>query len=384
MLTCITSLLFICTDISVPGFSNADPLSRSAQLAAWDRILMNDESYEYRKTLESLFPKPDFEECYAFSNLHLSVLGLVSRSAESILKENPDQINSTDSYGRTALLWATWRDDYQTMELLMSYRPDCNTTDKNGTTPLEYASQRSAQCLQLLLKQDTNINIRHRRTKATPLHLAVLNLRRNDEGIKRVEMLVKAGVDVNAQNIYGETALHLGAHPQGKYVKSARYLISNGANPEIHDNRGNNILSNAVKRNYHALIELLLQEHTDHTEHLDEHSTLVHLVAEVADSKTLHLLARGNLKRRDINVKNTAGLTPIQLALQRDNINDNWQKAFFTFLRTIDEDIRPDSNVVERSQEPCLESPEAGGTHSEMSEVSECDDIDEESIETLE
>ena len=344
---------------------------------------MNDESYEYRKTLESLFPKPDFEECYAFSHLHLSVLGLVSRSVESILEEDPDQLNSTDSYGQTALLWATWRGDYQTLELLMSYKPDCNTVDKNGTTPLEYASQRSAQCLQLLLKQDTNIDIRHKRTRATPLHLAVLNLRRNNGDIEIMEMLVKAGVDVNAQNTYGETALHLGAHPHGKYVKPARYLINHGANPEIYDKRGNNILSNAVKRNYHALIKLLLQERTDHTEHLDEHDTFVHLVAEVANEETIHLLARGNLKRRDINAKNKAGLTPIQLALQRDNINDSWQKAFFTFLRTIDKDIRTDPNVAQRSHESCLEAPESGESQCEISDVSEREDLDEEVVEAL-
>ena len=383
-LTCFTNPLFICTYVSVPAYGNANNASRSAQVAAWDRILMNDESHEYRETLGSLFPKPDFEECYAFSPLHQSVLGLVDRSIESILNEDSNQINSTDSYGRTALSWATWRGDHRAMEVLLSYKPDCNTVDKNGTTPLEYASQRSAQCLQLLLEQDTDVNIRHRRTKATPLHLAVLNLRRNYEGIKRVEMLVEAGIDVNAQNIYGETALHLGAHPQGRYVKSARYLIRHGANPEIYDKRGNNILSNAVNRNYHALIDLLLQERTDHTEYLDEHGTFIHLVAEIANAETLHLLARGYLKRRNISAKNKAGLTPIQLALQRGNIDENWQKAFFTFLRTIDEDIRLGLDIAERSHECYLEALESGESQSETSDMSEHDDIDEEGVETLE
>ena len=354
-------------------------------MAAWDRVLMNDESPEYRDTLKAQFPKPDFEECYAFSPLHQSVLGLVNRSIETILNQDWKQINSTDSYGRTALLWAIWRGDYRTVEVLLSYKPDCNTVDKNGTTPLEYASQRSAQCLQLLLEQDTDIHIRHRRTKATPLHLAILNTRQNNDGMKRVEMLVEAGIDVNAQNIHGETALQLGAHPQGKFVKSARYLISHGANPEIYDKRGNNILSNAVKRNYHALIDLLLQERTDHTEHLDEEGTFVHLAAEIADTETLHLLARGYLKRRDINVKNKAGLTPIQLALQRGNINDNWQKAFWTFLRNIDEDIRIGLDIIaERSHEGYLEALESGESQSELSDVSEREDVDEELVETLE
>lgn len=368
----------ICMHSSVSQYDKAYFASRSAQIAAWDQILMNDESHKYREILGSLFPKPDFEECYNFSLLHQAVLGLVNRSIESVLDEDMDQINATDFYGRTALSWATWRADYRAVKALLSYKPDCSKADRDGTTPLDYASRRSAQCLQLLLQTDVSIHHRHRRTRATPLHLAVMNLKRNYEGIKRVEILVKAGIDVNAQNIDGETALHLGTHSQKPYVKSARYLISHGANPEIYDKRGNNILSKAVGKNYHALIDLVLQEHTDHTEHLDEHGTFMHFAAEIANTDTLYLLAQGRLKRRDINVKNKAGLTPTQLALQRGSVDTNWRDAFFAFLRTIDKDIQLELDTIERFHLSQQGSVESGGSESESdtSDASESDDLD--------
>ena len=295
--------------------------------------------------MKSLFPEPDFDGYYDFSLLHKAVLGLTSRSVKSILNEDGIQINSTDSCGRTALLWATYRGDYRTVQTLLDHGPDCNQEDKVGETPLVHACGKGIQCLRLLLGVGANVHWIHGATKRTLLHSAVRNLE-NNGGTESIKMLVKAGVSIDAQNIYGETALHLAAHPQEDYTRSAGYLIDHGANLAIYDKRGNNVLSNAVRKNCHALIGLLLQKHQDHTKHLDDCGTFMHLAAEFADAETLHILTQGRLRRRNINVRNRASLTPIQVALQRNNVDAEWRDTFLAFLKTIDEDINFEMEIV--------------------------------------
>ena len=265
-------------------------------------------------------------------------MGLTSRSIENILNKDAYQINSTDSYGRTALSWAAYRGDHKTIRALLHYQPDCNKGDKVGEIPLVYACRVNIQCMALLLQPTANIHWRHEMTRGTLLHATTAGLR-DSGGICRVRTLVEADININAQNIYGETALHLAIHPQEKYTKLAGYLISHGADPTIYDKRGNNALSYAVRRNCHALVGLLLHKHQDHTKQLDDYGTFMHLVAEFADMKTLRLLTQDRLKRRDINVKNRAGLTPIQIALRRSNVDYEWRDTFFNFLWNIDENV---------------------------------------------
>ena len=363
-LTSFTNHLFICTGISFYISIKTNLVSRTPQAAAWDRILANDKSYEWREVLRSLFPEPDFNECYRFSSLHKAVLRLTSYSIESILKEDTSQLDGKDSYGRTALSWAAYRGDHQAIRTLLSYKPDCSKSDRAGETALVYACRKSLQCMKLLLKADANVHWRHKMTQETLLHVAIRNLE-NDGGIARVKKLVKAGIDIDTQDIYGETALHLAVHPQEEYIKSATFLINQKADPTIHDSRGNNALSNAVRRNCHALVDLLLQKHQDHNAHLEEYGTFMHLIAEFADMATLRLLAQSRLERRNINIRNRAGLTPLELAEQRNNIDAEWQGTFGALLKTVDKNLYLNMKAI-RSAEGDGEAGDASGSDAEF------------------
>ena len=69
----------------------------------------------------------------------------------------------------------------------------------------------------------------------------------------------------------------------------------------------------------------------------DQFGTLTHLAAQFADAETLRLLSKGKLQQRDINVKNNAGLSPLNIGLQRDDIDPEWREAFVDFLKSIDQ-----------------------------------------------
>lgn len=325
--------------------------NRSTQKYAWNQILTGRRSAEWRDETRSMFPSPDLDELYEFSPLHKAVLGLTSQSVDSVIGTETNLIDQTDSDGRTALSWAAGRDDKEALQTILSYTPDLNKNDHLGRSPLHYAVATSRECSNLLLQAGADIHARDR-TLRTMLHRAMLGFLWSDTQL--INLLMQAGVDVNARDSSGFTAIAWAAHY--KEVAILECFIRHGANPDVCTNIGHNVLSKVTQSNFHAHIDLLLREHQDHTGSIDQEGTFMHLAAKYADTKTLQLLKRGRLQRRDINAKDPAGMTPNQLALQRTDVGLEWREAFCDFLRSIDEDLPPpfecsSSEVAERAQE---------------------------------
>ncbi|ORY25177.1 ankyrin repeat-containing domain protein [Naematelia encephala] len=59
----------------------------------------------------------------------------------SLLSENPNLINAKDDDGRTALHWASTRDNLGMIQLLLGYQPDLEAKDKMGWTSLMIACE---------------------------------------------------------------------------------------------------------------------------------------------------------------------------------------------------------------------------------------------------
>lgn len=288
--------------------------------------------------MKSLFPDPDFDELYGFSLVHKAVLGLADDcSVETAISLNPAQIDQPDLGEMTPLHWAVTRGDIKATQQLLSYMPDCNKSDYWGYTPLGHAVRKNADCVELLLQANANVHHRINRHRNTVLHWAAVPQNdQYDQSTRIVELLVRAGVNVNAFNIHNETALHLTLDPV-----MARFLIKNGADVGGYEIAGHNALSAATLRNNHALIRLFLQERQDHTQSMKNYGSFLHLISEFADTVTLRLLAQGGLTRRSINVTNKAGLTPIELARQRRHVNREWWTAFFEFLHSVEDSPTP-------------------------------------------
>ena len=167
--------------------------------------------------------------------------------------------------GKTPLMDAAGRGDTATVRKLIGYGADVNAANRNGGTALMYAAAAGRMAaLAMLLDHGARVDARSR-TGWTALTLAavkghpdvVQRLLRAGADINAadvygwtplmravheqrhgaVQVLLDApGVDVDARNEHGSTALHLAAQRGDRPI--VEHLLAGGANPELEDQEG--------------------------------------------------------------------------------------------------------------------------------------------------
>lgn len=80
--------------------------NRTPYKLAWDRILINHRTVDWREKLKSLFTTPDFDDLYSFTHLHKAILGLEGYSLSDKHFAIPNDVDLADTDGRTPLWWA--------------------------------------------------------------------------------------------------------------------------------------------------------------------------------------------------------------------------------------------------------------------------------------
>eukprot|EP00301_Raphidiophrys_heterophryoidea_P007556 c12910_g1_i2.p1 GENE.c12910_g1_i2~~c12910_g1_i2.p1 ORF type:complete len:1642 (+),score=461.47 c12910_g1_i2:343-5268(+) len=130
-------------------------------------------------------------------------------------------------------------------------------------------------------------------------------------------LLVKeVGVDVNAQNNNGETALHTAA--QRGSLSLLELLLDNNSNPTIPDNNGTTPLHHAAARGSQNIVEKLLECGAD-PEAVDGHDQMpLHLAAYAGHTAVVSLLlaSRQNL----IDAVTDLGESPLHLAVSNGHM----------------------------------------------------------------
>lgn len=134
-----------------------------------------------------------------------------------------------------------------------------------------------------------------------------------------MEFLVQQGLDVNAQNYDGESALMMvGYYNKGNIDKILDFLIKNGADVDIVDNNGNTGLMHLASRpqiiqnsEQSRWASILIEESIDiDAKNIDDETALFKAAKANNHELIIALLDHG----ADINVLNYKGQTPIFLA----------------------------------------------------------------------
>ena len=202
------------------------------------------------------FERPIDEQGNTF--LHSAAKSIHGRMVEMVISYSSVSlnVNSKNLIGVTPLHVAALNNT-EACSMLLKYNADVNSTTNLGYTPLQYAAKHGQlkACRWLFTLESTNF-------KGRPVYFI------NEE------------LNINWQNCYEETALHLvidaryGAIMKSKkkwpfnicedhYTKIVKFLLKNGAVTNLKNHSGDTPLHNAVRYEMEYIVMLLLHFNAD-------------------------------------------------------------------------------------------------------------------------
>jgi len=257
-------------------------------------------------------------------------------------------INSIDDHGNGIFHYAAQGGSIETLKQLVSRGVSTKKNETTGENAIFFASKGRAGSIDLYtylegLGIDANVTAKD---STTPLH----NLARSTKDIEIFDYFIAKGVDPNAVDSEGRTALlnaASGNSPEvvayfGEKAKTVdhadkdgrtalflavqnnssdvvSYLISKGSNVTSIDNKGNNLASylfggRGNPREFDEKVSLLKSKGFDFTQLQADNSSIWHLAVA---KNNLDLLEKVKSMGADINGKDKDGYTPLHYAAMK-------------------------------------------------------------------
>lgn len=166
------------------------------------------------------------------------------------------QYNFYSNEEKTVLHFAAKYGWVDIVESLLKLGSDPNAKDINGKTPIIHATNNQyKEIVDLLVKYSANIFCHTQ-------HYTLLHSAAGTGWVDFVQHLLNRGVDINAKNKFGQTALHVAIL---KYKKDiVTLLLNSGADTAYgHLNRGGSVLHFAVEKNRPGIVKLLVEKGFD-------------------------------------------------------------------------------------------------------------------------
>ncbi|KAJ3641462.1 hypothetical protein Zmor_027969 [Zophobas morio] len=201
-------------------------------------------------------------------------------------------INIVDKQNHTALNYASnlSTDNRNIIKLLIKKGINVNAESKNGITALQFTCLNGVyENTKMLLDFGASVNIVDKSNNNNLLHFATAS-RLSTGGI--IRLLIKKGIDLNAKNKNGITALQL-ACERGVYA-NAKLLLDCGASINILDKGNNNALHFASSSKYDTtdIVNLLITRGIDVNIQNKSGATALHLVCEKGSHESAHILLK--------------------------------------------------------------------------------------------
>lgn len=234
---------------------------------------------------------------FTFQHNHKMVQHLVDKGLD---------VNDHSWDTNSAFLMFSEKFDITMMKALLEKGADVNIREDNSYTALHYTiSDEKIETMKYLIENGADVNAdTGLRSLNRPIYTALafneietlkyliaheninhqdvnkIFLRTIDKGnVELIKYCIQHGADVDAQNEYGESSLHLAASEN--QIAIVQYLLKNGANIHAVDNNGNTPLKIAVEKG-NTEIQKLLKEINDS----EPHQSLQHNILKAEDVLT--------------------------------------------------------------------------------------------------
>lgn len=227
-----------------------------------------------------------------------------------------DQTRKTDrthvlTETETPLTKAVRAKNYLMVKALLKAGVNKEMTNDNYESPLFIATQiNDLKAIRILLGARASTSIGNRRTKETPLHIAVEN-----ENFEAVSELLNASADANAQDFWGRTPLYIAAEKGNKPIAEA--LISKQADSYIQAMYGNSPLYVAAANGKVDLVDLLLSHGAEKNIRADNASTPLIVASQNGHHNVVKRLLEASVS---INSDWKIGLTALHMAAQNGQV----------------------------------------------------------------
>jgi len=236
-----------------------------------------------------------------------------------------------DAAGRTPLIWAAIKGDYESAKLLLQAGASTKYAEQERFTALHRAV--GSGCLplvELLLLMGMSVSDRTV-FGDTALHVAAwTNVPFPEGNIAVMNVLYLAGAAIDARNENGVTALQSAACLDR--VQSAIWLLAHGADPNSRDNLGDVPLFESICYNTHSVLGVLLNDPKTRFDNVKAGLTTLHMAALHADLKTLELLAASSISGVDPGARDESGRTAQEMFEQRNPATDGALRRRFDSL----------------------------------------------------
>ncbi|KAL9040139.1 MAG: hypothetical protein Q9214_004603, partial [Letrouitia sp. 1 TL-2023] len=204
-----------------------------------------------------LFEKHDIFDHWNLSYIHLIVLGCSNMALSTYLSVSTESIDVTDSFGRTALMWAAWRGDSASVSVLLDFGANPQSTSFDGNSVLIYATYGgSPECLRLILGKGASIS-HFSHSLVTP---AMGGSRLGDNpAIAKVRVDRGAAIEASRQQNF--SPLYVAALTNN--VECLSFLLDCGASVDVDTWNCSTPLSMAISFNNHRMAEELIRRGSD-------------------------------------------------------------------------------------------------------------------------
>lgn len=162
-------------------------------------------------------------------------------------------VNQRTIDGYTALHATSQRDHYKSLRVLLDSHANVNAAGPNNAHAIHFATQNgNHELVELLIQYGADLNVKIEDTGLTPLMIASqLGL------VKIVTILVLSGVDLDAEDAVGNTALHFAAREGNHNI--AYILLAAGADSYITNMEDDNPIDLAIYHG-HTNVVCILEE----------------------------------------------------------------------------------------------------------------------------